>query len=40
MIQVSAHYNADPYNMLRKIKKMNLKNIRLHRPFGLERNEH
>ena len=29
MIQVSAHYNADPYNMLSQLKKMNLKNIKV-----------
>jgi len=27
--EVSAHYNADPYNMLAQLKKMNLKNIKV-----------
>jgi len=27
--EVSAHYNADPYNMLSQLKKMNLKNIKV-----------
>ena len=28
-IQVSAHYSADPYNMLDQLKKMNLKHIKV-----------
>ena len=28
-IQVSAHYSADPYNMLDQLKKMNLKHVKV-----------
>ena len=28
-MQVSAHYSADPYNMLDQLKKMNLKHVRV-----------
>ena len=27
--QVSAHYSADPYNMLDQLKKMNLKHVKV-----------
>ena len=27
--QVSAHYDADPYNMLSQLKKMNLKHVKV-----------
>ena len=29
MLQLSAHYNADPYDMLSKLKKMNLKHVKV-----------
>ena len=29
MLQVSAHYSADPYNMLDQLKKMNLKHVKV-----------
>ena len=28
-LQLSAHYNADPYDMLSKLKKMNLKHVKV-----------
>ena len=28
-VQVSAHYSADPYNMLDQLKKMNLKHVKV-----------
>ena len=28
-MQVSAHYSADPYNMLDQLKKMNLKHVKV-----------
>ena len=29
VFQLSAHYNADPYDMLSKLKKMNLKHVKV-----------
>ena len=29
LLQVSAHYSADPYKMLDQLKKMNLKHIKV-----------
>ena len=29
LLQLSAHYNADPYDMLSKLKKMNLKHVKV-----------
>jgi hypothetical protein len=35
--QVSAHYNADPYKMLDKLKKMNLKHIKVAYGYGVNK---
>ena len=29
LLQVSAHYNTDPYKMLDQLKKMNLKHVKV-----------